>query len=170
MEKIYHYFVEGECEQKLINTLKAGPNSLIIPGKVTVFNVQIEHFTDLMIRTLKTGTILILVFDTDAPNSNILDSNIRKLKDSGFKTIWCIMQDKNLEDELIKSTNINKITELLNTKSKKEFKKALIKEKQLMTKLNDHGFDIEKMWVSKSKTPYKNIENNSQKIKIKSKR
>ena len=37
MSKIYQYFVEGECEEKLINALKVRPEEYLTPGKVTVF-------------------------------------------------------------------------------------------------------------------------------------
>lgn len=37
--KPIHYYVEGECEEKLINALKVGRDNKIAAGKVEVFNI-----------------------------------------------------------------------------------------------------------------------------------
>lgn len=37
MSRNFHYFVEGECEKKLIDTLKIPPCNYLMPGKVDVF-------------------------------------------------------------------------------------------------------------------------------------
>ena len=42
MSKIYHYYVEGECEQKLINELKKAGVQKLVSGKVEVLNVITE--------------------------------------------------------------------------------------------------------------------------------
>ena len=36
---VFHYYVEGECEEKLINTYKKPPYSYFVPGKVEILNV-----------------------------------------------------------------------------------------------------------------------------------
>ena len=61
---IYHYYVEGDDEKKVIDTLKTSMQ-LIISGKVDVFNVIERKFTRNQIMRLKQGTIVVLVFDTD---------------------------------------------------------------------------------------------------------
>ena len=45
----YHYFVEGECEKKLISVLKEQKN-LIVPGKIDVLDVTKERLTNLLIK------------------------------------------------------------------------------------------------------------------------
>ena len=50
----YHYFVEGEDDRKVVNTLKTDLQ-WIKPGKVQVFNVIEEELTSLITRTLKPG-------------------------------------------------------------------------------------------------------------------
>lgn len=77
--KYYQYFVEGEDEQKLINTLKS-EMKLILPGKVQVFNITQEKMTKLRLMNLKVGTSVVLVFDSDAGNLKILEENIRFLE------------------------------------------------------------------------------------------
>ena len=85
----YHYFVEGEDDRKVVNTLKTDLQ-WIKPGKVQVFNVIEEELTSLITRTLKPGTIVVLVFDTDTGKKNTLLKNIRFLqKDSNVKQVLC---------------------------------------------------------------------------------
>ena len=36
---VFHYYVEGECEEKLINTYEKPPYSYFVPGKVEILNV-----------------------------------------------------------------------------------------------------------------------------------
>ena len=68
-----------------------------------------------------------MVFDTDVEKVDILDENIKIIKNSNnVRDIICIPQIKNLEDELIYSTNITKIIDLLESKSKKILKMILI--------------------------------------------
>lgn len=164
--KKYHYFVEGECEKKLINVLKEQKN-LIIPGRVEILNVTQERLTDLKLRTLSTGTILIFVFDTDIEKTDVLKENLELLsKETRFKTVWCVMQVPNLEGELIKATNIKNIKDLLGSNSLKEFKEEFIKEKNLYSKLCKKEFRLEKMWDSKPGNAYKSIHNDGDKIKL----
>ena len=81
--KYYHYFVEGEDEEKLIQVLKTDLR-LIVPGKVQKFNVVEQKLTRLRLMSLKEGTTVILVFDTDTGKVDILKENIEFLKKEGF--------------------------------------------------------------------------------------
>ena len=65
------------------------------------------------IRTLKTGTTVILVYDTDIDRTDILEKNIRLLQSSKhIKRIICIPQVKNLEEELVRATNVRQVPDL----------------------------------------------------------
>ena len=75
---IVQYFVEGEDDKKMIDTLKT-QMGLIKPGKVQVLNVVTEDITDLRLRALSPGTTVVLVFDVDTGNVDILGRNIKKL-------------------------------------------------------------------------------------------
>ena len=71
--------------------------------------------------SLKMGTSVVLVFDTDTGNIDILRENIQFLrKEQNIKEVICITQVKNLEDELIRSCDIRQIKELTGSKSNKE--------------------------------------------------
>lgn len=162
----YHYFVEGEDDRKVVNTLKTDLQ-WIKPGKVQVFNVIEEELTSLITRTLKPGTIVVLVFDTDTGKKNTLLKNIRFLqKDSNVKQVLCIMQVKNLEDEFLRSCAISQIKELTGSKSNSDYKRDLLRQSNLVDKLKKHQFQFEKFWNSSDKV-YESICNDSAQIKIK---
>ena len=166
--KYYYYFVEGQDEEKLVSVLKTDLK-YIISGKVQVFNVIEQKLTKLRIMSLKPNTIVILIFDTDSGNSEILLENIKLLqKETNVKEVICITQVKNLEQELIRSCNIKEIKELTNSKSNKDFKRDLIKVTQLGKKLLNHKFDFDIFWASEDKK-FQNVKNEAYKIKIKNK-
>ena len=66
----FQYYVEGEDEEQLVNVLKSDMQC-IEAGKVQVLNPVLEKITPLRLRTLKKNTTVILVFDTDAGESEI---------------------------------------------------------------------------------------------------
>ena len=159
------YLVEGDDEKKLVNTLK-NSMGLIHPGKVQKLNVIECNITDLHLRTLAKGTIVVLIFDTDTDNVARLDKNIEKLKScSAISAVVTIPQVPNLEGELVRSYNIKVITELLNSKSTKEYKSDLIRVSNLDQKLKVHQFDINIFWSNIPKPPYHLIENQATVIK-----
>lgn len=159
MKEIYQYFVEGDDEKRLIEVLKTDMR-LIQPGKIQVVNVVQEKLTDLKLRVLPEGVILVFVFDTDTGNVEILNENIQKAKKSSrVKAVYCITQVKNIEDELIRSTDIRKIEELLGSKSKTDFKRDFIREKNLKQKLAAHSFNLNQLWCKEPQSPYEKIKN-----------
>lgn len=166
MGKYYHYFVEGENEEKLIQVLKSDLR-MIEPGKVQKFNVIEQKLTKLRLMSLKPGTIVILVFDTDTGNAETLQENIKFLrKQNTIKDVLCIMQVKNLEDELLRSCNIKQIRELTGSKSNSDYKRDMLKDNHFDKKLLKSKFDISKFWCTTDKT-YKDIRNDASKIKLK---
>lgn len=160
------YYVEGEDEKKLLEVLK-NKLKVIKPGKVLKLNVVTKRISDAVLRTLKNGTIVVLVFDTDTKDLDILEQNIKKLREYRFiSSVITIPQVPNLEGELIRSCNIKRITELLNSRSKSEFKSDLIHVSNLDSKLYEHEFDIKLFWSQQPKKPYQHILNESNKIKL----
>lgn len=166
MGKYYQYYVEGQDEEKIVQILKT-ELQLIEPGKVEKFNVVSEKFTKLRIMPLKMGTIVVLVFDTDVGNIDILKKNIKFLNEQKtIKKVLCITQVKNLEDELKRSCNIKEIKELTGSKSNSDFKHDLRKEKQFGSKMMKKGFDMEKFWIKTDNHIYKEIPNQAAEIKL----
>lgn len=164
--KFVQYYVEGEDEEKLIHVLKSDLG-VIRPGKVQKLNV-IEHIMeDARLMTLRPGTMVVLIFDTDTGKTSLLHKNLEKLKKSLYiSEIVTIPQIRNLEDELVYSCDIKKITELLGSKSKKEFKSDLIQAGNLAGKLREHHFDIDRLWCRQPFSPYQDIVNQAKRIKL----
>lgn len=76
MSKIYQYFVEGECEEKIINSFKVAPVNKVLSGKVEVFNFINNKISNQRIAVLKRNTIIILVYDIDVEKTQVFEENI----------------------------------------------------------------------------------------------
>ncbi len=160
------YYVEGENERKIVDTLKT-KLAAIRPGKVQKLNVVTQEITEMRLRTLSYDTMVVLIFDADAGNPNILKKNIELLKAcEAVSEVVLIPQVRNLEEELVRSCNIRRIEELLGSKSSKEFKSDLNHVTNLDKKLQEHQFNIRLFWRGVPAPPYKDIENQSKKIII----
>ena len=138
------YFVEGECEKKLIRTLIE--QKLIVPGQTDVLNPVQAHIKATHLRRLPLKARIILVFDTDTVELRILDENIRYLRAQQGRELITVPQVLNLEDELIHCTDIRHIRNLLNCTHDSDFKTAFIEERNLYDKLLLHHFDFYKLW------------------------
>ncbi len=161
------YYVEGECEQRLVKTLIQ--QNLIFPGQKDVLNPVQEHIRPTHLRKLPAYTAVVLIFDTDINNAEILIDNIQVLKNQpNIKSIITIPQVRNLEEELIRCTDVRQVRTLLNCKSNSEFKNAFIEEKRLYEKLIAHHFDFAKLWSSNPGEPFKSlrIQNQANQIKL----
>ena len=140
------YYVEGQDEEKILSVLKTDMQ-LILPGKVSKFNVVQNKLTKARLMNLRPGTTVVLVFDTDTNNTKILKENIDTLKKtSTVYSVVCITQVRNLEDELVRSCNIKAVRELTGSKTDSEYKSKLISATNLAALLAKHGFDVNKFW------------------------
>lgn len=160
------YYVEGDDEKKLLDVLKTDLR-LIKPGKVQKLNVVAQEITEARLRTLSRDTMVVLVFDTDAGNYNILKSNIKTLeKCKAVSEIVLVPQVPNLEGELVRSCNIKNIMELLHSKTRGDFKTDIIHVSNLAQKLQEHKFNIRIFWSGTPSEPFQNIENQATKVKL----
>lgn len=161
----YQYYVEGGCEKKLIDILKN--NHTLLSGKIDILNAAQKNITDLRLRPLSPDTTVILVFDVDKANVDILKKNMEFLsKHSNIKDVWSITQIENFEDEMKRSTDIKEVKDLLGSKSNKDFKRDFIKEKNLLLKMEEHKFSISKLWSRKPGKPYSSfLENDGHRVK-----
>ena len=101
----------------------------------------------------------------------ILDENIAFLKrQKGIKEVICIPQVRNLEDELVRACNIKNIVDLTKSLTKADYKRDLINCCNLSDRLKKCKFDITKIWAEIPKNNFKKYGNDSEKIKIKSKK
>ena len=81
------YYVEGEDEVKLIDVLKSNLR-VIKAGKVQKLNVLQQEITTARLRTIKPATMIVLVFDTDTNNHNIIAEVVDMLKLNGYKVLY----------------------------------------------------------------------------------
>lgn len=164
--KFVQYYVEGDDEKKLVDVLKT-ELGVIKPGKVQKLNVVEQEITDVRLRTFKRGTMVVLVFDTDTGNVDILKKNIKALESCpAVSEVVLIPQVANLEAELVRSCNIRRIEELLNSRSRGDFKRDLISVTNLGKKLQEHQFDMNLFWGGRPASPYQSIENQAAKVKL----
>lgn len=165
--KYVQYYVEGQDEKRLIDELKTNMQC-IKTGKVQVFNVIQNQLGNMHLMQLKQGTLVVLVFDTDKPQTAALKANIDFLKSCNrVSDVICITQVKNLEDELLRSCNgIRQIKDLLGSKSNKEYKADLIRVHNLAKKLKEKGFDISRFWALQPGGSFSTICNDADLIKI----
>lgn len=163
---IYRYFVEGESEQILINALKTDLG-LIVPGKVDILNVIQKKINKNWLRTMKPNTIVILVYDTDVEDVELLKKNIETLKKcAAVKDVWCIPQVKNLEDELVRACNIRNVMDLTGTRTLHDHKRAFVNNSNQSQMLERNEFDIRKLWSKVPDNAFAQFGNDSGKIKI----
>lgn len=161
------YFVEGQCEKKLIEALKEEPQRLR-PGKIKVWNLIKDEIPSSILLTIKEGSVVVLVFDTDVLQTDKLKKNIQNLKTRCKKiNIVYLAQVLNLEDELVRCTDVSKVQDLTNSNSKREFKRDFCSMTNCRQILDRHHLDVERLWNSRYPDAYGFISNNSLDIKQK---
>ena len=150
------YFVEGECEEQLINALKLEPRRLI-PGKVKVHNVIQDILPRMVVNKIQPGTNVIFVFDTDVPKTDVLQKNIKYVKKytSQVKLV-CLAEVMNFEDEIVRATDVNKAKELTRSPSNSEFKSDFCKMKTdaCRNALERHNLDMRQLWCLDPPAPF----------------
>lgn len=159
------YFVEGQSEKKLIEVMKR--ELKIISGSVNIVNVTQKLLSGAILANLSSNTTVILIFDTDTQDDRALKKNLKKLKECrNVQEIWCIPQVGNLEEELIRATDVREIKDLIGSQSKSDFKHDWLKEKRLLEKLRNHGFDFDKFWATPPDGVFSDIDNCGNRIKL----
>ena len=76
------YFVEGECEKRLIEALKLDP-PMLKAGKITIYNVIQKKLSRSLLMSVLPKTTVVLAFDTDLMKTDILEQNIALLRRYG---------------------------------------------------------------------------------------
>ncbi len=141
------YFVEGKCEAALLAALKEPPQK-VVPGRVKVFNVVANLIPRSQLVTIQPGTTVVFVFDTDVPVTESLKRNIELIQTYCSKVrIVFLPQVMNLEDELVRCTDINSITDLTRSRSTKDFKRDFCAMTNCRDVLNRHQLDVLRLWT-----------------------
>lgn len=164
MEKVM-YFVEGECEQKLIDALKENPPK-VKPGKVKKVNVIQNELSKSHLVSIQTGTTVVLVFDTDVPKTECLKKNIKLLETKCTKVkIVCLAQVLNLEDELERCTDVTRARDLTHSKSDGHFKRDFCATTNTRKLLEQHDLQVAKLWTTKPPEAFAFVSANAKEIK-----
>lgn len=168
MNKTCVYYCEGEDDQKLIDALKVFP-SKILPGKSKKLNVIQSLIPKSILLGIKPETNVALVFDTDVTtNLDVIKKNIENIRKycHGVKIIY-LLQVKNLEDELVRCTDVKMILELTKSKSLSNFKTDFrkMKDEQCRNTLERHRIDVNSLWTTKAPDEFEFAERNSGLVK-----
>ena len=168
--KYFCYFVEEDNEKKIVNELKG---KYLESGVINKFNILQETISNHILRKFsrQKKNISIIVYDYDVlENIGInIEKLEKKLKEnikilSYISQIVIIEQNKNLEDELKRATNVKEIREILNSKSNKDWKRDMLNTINLLEKLEKKNFQISKFWINNSQIL--KLANNSYIIRI----
>ncbi|MDD4510904.1 MAG: hypothetical protein PHY23_08405 [Oscillospiraceae bacterium] len=159
------YFVEGRCEEKLLNALKEQPPK-IHPGRVKVFNVIQNNLSNSQLITIQPGTTVALVFDTDIPLTDCLKENIRRLGKycSKIKVVF-LPQVLNFEDELVRCSDLRSTSDLTHSKSNKDFKRDFCAMTNARVALERVNLNVEKLWTEDAPADFAFFEKNSDFVK-----
>ena len=162
------YYVEGPCEQQLVAALKQNPAKLI-PGKIKVYNVVQNLIPKSQLLSIQCGTTIVLVFDTDVEQTTNLKKNLERLrKYCGRLYIVYLPQVLNLEDELVRCTDVQNVIDLTRSNGVRNFKTDFckLKVKDCRAMLERHGLKTERPWTTKVPEAFAFVESNSNRIKV----
>ena len=160
------YFVEGKCEERLLNALKENPQK-IQSGRVKVFNVVQKLLPKSQLLTIQTGTMVVLVFDTDVSNTEFLRENIRRLMTfcSKVKLVF-LPQVLNLEDELVRCCEIRSVVDLTHSQSNRDFKRDFCSITNVRAVLDRVNLNVRLLWTENVPSPFDFVKSNSDDIKL----
>ena len=160
------YLVEGECEEKLLKALKGQP-ALIKPGSVKKFNVIQNEIPASKLMSFDPGSRVVFVFDTDKAVTEHLKKNIEMLTKVCSKVeVLTIAQVLNFEDEMVRSTDVNKAQELTKSETVSDMKRAVnrMKEVEFRKTLARHRFDLLKLWKERPPKPFSFVKQQAEEI------
>ena len=160
------YFVEGRCEEKLLNALKEQPQK-IQSGRVKVFNVIQNILSNSQLITIQPGTTVALVFDTDIPLTECLKDNIRRLGKycSKVKIVY-LPQVLNFEGEIVRCSDLRSASDLTHSKSNKDFKRDFCAMTNIRAAIERVNLNVENLWAEEPPVDFAFLERNSSFIKL----
>ena len=161
------YFVEGQCEEKLVNALKKEP-CLILPGRCKVLNPVNEKLSPNDFISIPLGSIIVLVFDTDVADIDILDRNLKMIQKYAPRCETILVpQVKNIEDELLRATIVKNVEDLTKSRSLSNFKSDFCALKNCRAVLEKQELSMQKLWSMDPDGAFEKYPQESGKIKQK---
>ncbi|WP_085248457.1 hypothetical protein [Gilliamella mensalis] len=140
-------FVEGECEQKLVQELISSKKiKLSHIKKINMWESAIERH----LVQIKRNDKIFVIFDTDVitpKRSDVFINNLRKLIKNGNKIVL-LEQNTNFEDELCHclALKLPLLFASFHAQGKNEFKKKFINNSTLIKKLTDLNIKWVGLW------------------------
>lgn len=176
----YHFPDFSSAALSSINDATASPHSsalhmkksfcvIYLPGKSKKLNVVQSLIPKSILLGIKPDTNVVLVFDTDVTtNLDLVKKNIGNIKKycHGVKIIY-LLQVKNLEEELVRCTDVKSVMELTKSKSLSNFKADFrrMKQEQCRHTLERHKIDVGRLWTTATSDEFDFAERNSAMIK-----
>lgn len=146
--------------------LKERPQK-ILSGRVKIFNVIGNVIPRSQLVTIRDGTTIVFVFDTDVPNTVFLRRNIQLISQYCHRSkLVFLPQVMNLEDELVRCTDIRNISELTHSKSIKDFKRDFCAMTNCRAVLDRHKLDVLRLWMQVPPEDFGFIPSNCKMIKV----
>jgi len=106
------------------------------------------------------------VFDTDVPITDKLKKNIENIEKYCTKSkLVFLPQVMNLEDELVRCTDVEKVTDLTQSKSVANFKTDFNRLKSCRGTLTKHQIDVARLWTTTVPEVFSFVPQNSDTIK-----
>ncbi|MBR0463944.1 MAG: hypothetical protein IJJ23_06120 [Clostridia bacterium] len=162
------FFAEGDCEAQLLSALKLYPG-WILPGKVRVFNVVQDLIPKSQLLTLQDGMTVVFLFDTDTEQTERLLQNIQRVRKYCRVRLLTVAQVLNLEDELVRCTDVREARELTQSKSPRNFKSDFcrMRPEDCLAMLSRHHLELQKLWVKEPPAAYEFIRQDGKAVKQK---
>ncbi|MCC8102097.1 MAG: hypothetical protein LIP11_07495 [Clostridiales bacterium] len=113
--------------------------------------------------------MIVFAFDTDVPVAGNLKKNIELLKRYCSKVeIIYLAQVLNLEDELVRCTDVKNVQELTKSIGIHQFKSDFCKMKtnECRYMLERHCFDIGRMWMCEVPQVFNFVERNGNRVRV----
>ena len=119
---------------------------------------------------IQLGTIVTLVFDTDVPVTEHLKKNIELISRycSRIRVVF-LAQVLNLEDELVRCTDVKQVQELTKSRGKNNFKSDFcrLKTQDCRNALERHHVNVDRLWATDSPKEFSFIKKNASSVKVK---
>lgn len=110
---------------------------------------------------------VVFVFDTDVPITEKLRKNIEYIKTyCGKSKLVFLPQVQNLEDEIIRATDAERITDITQSRSLSNFKTAFCRISNPRAVLTKHQLDVMKLWTTDPPEVFAFLPQNSGSVKV----
>lgn len=110
---------------------------------------------------------MVFVFDTDVGITEKLKKNIEYIERFCERSkLVFLPQVKNLEDELVRCTDVMRVTEITQSKSLSNFKSDFCRVTSVRHALTEHQINVARLWTTKPPEIFAFVPANSSLVKL----